>query len=49
VIIIRRVSGLSMSQVFRGVGWFFLMECIVIVFLVMFPAISTWLPNLMLN
>jgi len=49
VIIIRRVSGLSMSQVFRGVGWFFLMECIVIVFLVMFPAISTWLPDLMLN
>lgn len=49
VIIIRRVSGLSMGQVFRGVGWFFLMECIVIVFLVMFPAISTWLPNLMLN
>jgi TRAP-type C4-dicarboxylate transport system permease large subunit len=48
VIIIRKVSGLSMGQVFKGVGWFFLMECIVIVLLVLFPSISTWLPELML-
>jgi tripartite ATP-independent transporter DctM subunit len=48
VIIIRKVSGLSMGQVFKGVGWFFLMECIVIALLVMFPSISTWLPELML-
>jgi TRAP-type C4-dicarboxylate transport system permease large subunit len=49
VIIIRKVSGLSMGQVFKGVGWFFVVECIVVVILVMFPALSTWLPDLMLN
>ena len=49
VIIIRKVSGLSMGQVFKGVGWFFVVECIIVAILVMFPAFSTWLPDLMMN
>ncbi len=49
VIIIKKVSGLPMGQVFRGVGWFFAMECIVIAILVMFPSLSIWLPDMMLK
>jgi C4-dicarboxylate transporter, DctM subunit len=49
VIIIKRVSGLPSRQVFRGVGWFFIMEIAVIALLVAFPSISLWLPNLMFN
>jgi len=49
VIIIKRVSGLPSRQVFSGVGWFFVMELVVIAFLVTFPIISLWLPNLMFN
>lgn len=49
VIIIRKISGLSIGKIFKGVGWFFLMECIVIILLVMFPGIVTWLPRVLLN
>ncbi len=47
VIIIQRVSGLPSMQVFRGVGWFFALELVVIALLVLFPALATALPELM--
>jgi tripartite ATP-independent transporter DctM subunit len=49
VIIIRRLSGLPMGAIFKSVGWFFLMELIVILLLVVFPQLAIWLPNIMIS
>ncbi len=49
VIIIQRISGLSSSQVFAGVLWFLVVEMVVILALVCFPVLATWLPDMMLG
>lgn len=37
----------TLSQVFRGVGWFVGMDFVALALLVAFPALSLWLPTLM--
>jgi tripartite ATP-independent transporter DctM subunit len=49
VIIIQRISGLPSSQVFAGVLWFLVVEMIVILALICFPILATWLPDMMLG
>lgn len=49
VIIIQRISGLPSSQVFAGVLWFLVVEMVVILALICFPILATWLPNMMLG
>lgn len=49
VIIIQRVSGLSSSQVFGGVLWFLVVEMAIILALICFPILATWLPDMMLR
>lgn len=47
--VIKSISsvGVSTADIFVGVGWFFLMELIVILLLIIFPGIALILPNLM--
>ncbi len=49
VIIIQRISGLPSSQVFASVLWFLVVEMVVILALICFPILATWLPNMMLG
>lgn len=49
VIIIKRLSGLSMGKIFIGVGWFFIMSIIFVIILIIFPSLATWLPNIMIG
>lgn len=48
-VIIQRVSGLSSSQVFGGVLWFLVVEMAIILALICFPILATWLPDMMLR
>ena len=49
VIIMRRLSGISMGQIFGAVGWFFIMALVFVVILIIFPSLATWLPNIMMG
>ncbi len=49
VIIIQRVSGLSSGKVFASVFWFLVVEMVVLLALVLFPMLATWLPERMLG
>ncbi len=48
-LIIKSVAGadVTVGQIFRGVGWFFVTDIIAIVILLIFPQISLFLPDLM--
>lgn len=37
----------SLSEVFRGVGWFIVMDFVALALIVVFPALALWLPGLM--
>lgn len=37
----------TLQQVFRGVGWFIVTDVVTLTLLVLFPALSLWLPSLM--
>ena len=39
----------SLEDVFRGIWWFLAMEILVLLILIMFPVISTILPDTMLG
>lgn len=41
------VPEFSMQEIFGGIWWFMQMDLIVLVFLMFFPGLSTWLPSLM--
>lgn len=49
VYVVKGVVGdtISMSEIFRGIGWFFVMEMLIVVILMAFPEISLWLPYAM--
>lgn len=49
VIIMRRLSGLPMGQIFSGVGWFFITSLVFGALLIIFPDLATWLPNVMIS
>lgn len=51
VYVVKGVVGNSipLSTIFRGVTWFYLAEVVIMALLIGFPAISTYLPNLLLN
>jgi tripartite ATP-independent transporter DctM subunit len=49
VIIMRRLSGLPMGQIFGAVGWFFIMSLVMTAILIVFPSLATWLPNVMIS
>lgn len=40
-------SRVSLSEIFRGVTWFIVMDIVTLAILVMFPIISLWLPSIM--
>lgn len=48
-LILKSVAGgyASVSDIFTGIGWFFVMDIITLVILVVFPQVSLFLPNLM--
>ena len=47
--VIPKEMNISLETIFKGVWPFCLCDIIVLVFLIMFPQISLWLPNLLLN
>lgn len=49
VIIMKRLSGLPMGQIFNAVGGFFVMSLLFVVILIAFPGLATWLPNVMIS
>lgn len=51
VYVVKGVAGDSvpLATVFRGVGWFLACEVVVMILLIAFPGLSTWLPGLMLG
>ena len=42
-------SQVSLQQIFRGVSWFILMDLVALVFIVMFPLLSLYMPTLMVQ
>lgn len=51
VYVVKNVAGdaVPLSTVFRGVGWFLGCELVLMILLIAFPAVSLWLPGLMLG
>jgi TRAP-type C4-dicarboxylate transport system permease large subunit len=51
VYVVKGVVGntVSLEDVFRGIWWFLAMEILTLVILIMFPVISTILPDTMLG
>ena len=47
--VIPKEMNISLETIFKGVWPFCLCDFIVLVFLIMFPQISLWLPNLLLD
>lgn len=49
VYVVKGVVGkaVPLATIFRGVGWFLLAEVVIMVLLIGFPSISTYLPNMM--
>ena len=47
--VIPKQMDISLEDIFRGVWPFCMCDIIVLVFLIMFPQLSLWLPNLLLN
>jgi len=40
---------ISIGAIFKGVTWFLLAEVVVLTLLISFPAISLWLPSMIMN
>ncbi len=40
---------IPLVDIFKGVGWFVVMDLIALGFIIAFPQISLWLPNMMLG
>jgi C4-dicarboxylate transporter, DctM subunit len=38
---------MSLMTIYRGISWFLLVEVVIMALIIVFPAISTWLPSLM--
>jgi len=51
VYVIKGVVGdqVRLEVIFRGVGWFLVMDLIMLALLIAFPAISLWLPETMMG
>jgi C4-dicarboxylate transporter, DctM subunit len=51
VYVIKGVVGdqVRLEEIFRGVGWFLVMDVVMLALLIAFPAISLWLPNTMMG
>ncbi|MBV1895799.1 MAG: TRAP transporter large permease [Rhodobacteraceae bacterium] len=51
VFVIKGVVGNSipLSTIFRGIGWFVAVEILTLIILILFPQISLFIPNLMVN
>ena len=51
VYVVKGVAGdrIALSTIFRGVTWFLLAEVVVLVLLMRFPAISLWLPSMIID
>jgi tripartite ATP-independent transporter DctM subunit len=51
VYVIKGVVGdqVRLEEIFRGVGWFLVMDLIMLALLIAFPAISLWLPETMMG
>ena len=47
--VIPKEMNISLEDIFRGVWPFCMCDIVVLVFLIMFPQLSLWLPNLLLN
>jgi TRAP-type mannitol/chloroaromatic compound transport system permease large subunit len=47
--VVKSIAGpdVKLTSVFRGLMWFLAAEVLIMVLLVAFPSISTWLPSLM--
>jgi TRAP-type mannitol/chloroaromatic compound transport system permease large subunit len=42
-------DSVSLETIFRGIGWFLLMDLVAVAIMVVFPGFITWLPNLVFN
>ena len=51
VYVVKGVAGdrISIGAIFKGVTWFLLAEVVVLTLLISFPAISLWLPSMIMN
>jgi len=51
VYVVKGVAGdrISIGAIFKGVTWFLLAEVVVLALLISFPAISLWLPSMIIN
>ena len=51
VYVVKGVVGdaIPLEEIFRGIGWFLIMEFLTLLLLIFFPPISLFLPNLMLG
>jgi TRAP-type C4-dicarboxylate transport system permease large subunit len=51
VYVVKGVVGdaIPLEEIFRGIGWFLVMEFLTLLLLIFFPQISLFLPNLMLG
>ena len=51
VYVIKGVVGdqVRLEEIFRGVGWFLVMDLVMLALLIAFPAISLWLPDTMMG
>ena len=51
VYVVKGVAGdrIALGTIFKGVTWFLLAELVVLTLLISFPAISLWLPSLIVK
>jgi tripartite ATP-independent transporter DctM subunit len=49
VFVVSGATGVPVAQVFRGTGWMLMFEFVTLALLLAYPAISTWLPALMVK
>lgn len=42
-------DSVSLERIFKGIGWFLLMDLITLSIMILFPSVITWLPNLVFN
>jgi TRAP-type C4-dicarboxylate transport system permease large subunit len=47
--VVPKEANISLEDIFRGIWPFCLCDIIMLVFLILFPSLSTWLPNLLLG
>jgi TRAP-type C4-dicarboxylate transport system permease large subunit len=42
-------DSVSLERIFKGIGWFLLMDLVTLSIMIVFPSVITWLPNLVFN